>query len=151
MLVSEALTKIRDRISDQDAFGYTDSEIINYINDAIAVLWLHLISLGKNEVIKRVTSNITPFTKPSDFYQIIGNPTIIENGDNLENYGKLPIEFCYYAKPSTIATTTDTLPFNNYAYHSAIIQVASMYALNRNEFDISQDKVILDELRALIK
>lgn len=150
MLVSSAISNIRKRISDEDAFGYQDDELVNYINDSIALIWMQLIEIGSPETIKRASGNDTTLNKPTDFYKLIGNPTLIDNGATFTNYGKPAIDYCYFAN-SPVITITDTLPFTNGAFHSLIMQLSAILALNRNEFDISQDKMLADEIRKLIK
>jgi len=146
-LVSEAIANIRIRIRDRTAIGYVNDELITYINDAINQLSLYLISICDPEMV--VQKELTDGDDvPDDYCKLAGEYGVfIDNGVFRTQDTELTIR--YYAAKDNISVETDELPFKR-LYLGVLSQMAAIYALNRNEFDITQDQKLLDGILQLI-
>lgn len=150
MIVNEAISNMRIRLTDTEKLEYTDGELVNYLNDAINIIWLQLAASMNPEVIKKITISTANQSKPADFYKFTAKHPVITVGDTFEVYGSTPIEAFYITKAPKISSPSETKVLFNDLYDSAIIQIACLYALNTNEFDISQDSALASEARKLI-
>jgi len=150
MLVSDLLTKVRLRIRDKDSVEYTDNELLGYVNDAILLIGYELIAMQDAEMIVDLSLESASTLKPANFLRFTGALPVMVQGNNLVVYGKLPCITRYFKKPTLVSTIDETLPFTNEGYNQIMTQIVSMIALNRNEFDVSQDKALIDEVRKLI-
>lgn len=151
MNIKKTINDIRVRISDNDEIEYTDSELVGYINDALFAIWLQLKAVKNKEVVRRIDVTANNQAKPNDFFYFTARYPIVCIGDRFETYGQLPInDVTYYSKsPKVSVTDVDVSVFGD-NYDSAIVQVACLYALNRNEFNIQQDHSLANEVRGLI-
>lgn len=60
------------------------------------------------------------------------------------------IRFRYWQTMPPVENEAGDMPFPHEALNDYAVKVAILLALNRNEYDISQDKALYDELRGLI-
>ena len=60
------------------------------------------------------------------------------------------IRFRYWQTMPLLESDAGEMPFPHEALNDYAVKVAILLALNRNEYDISQDKALYDELRGLI-
>lgn len=149
MLLSDILTKVRQRINDTGATDYLDNELISYYNDASDVVGAFLISIGDADMI--TTANITDGTsKPSTWVSFSGQyPLHEENGTwKLDVTGPIPVR--YWATKQHLVNTTDTVPYKDYCA-VALVSIASNYALNRNELYGTVDQALVDAALAELK
>lgn len=153
MLVSEMLTKtkLRERISDTLSVSFTDAEIISYINDGINMVWNQLADRGYYELVKDKTFTSDTEPLPADFMRFEAKyPILLKSDGTASTYGTTPIETRYLRKPTFVTAVTDALPFTNDSLNLLIGQIATMFALNRNEYDVTFEKQIIDEIRKSI-
>ena len=137
MKVSDLIPRIRDKIQDS-GIEYTDSDVINYINEAIAYLSNLLISANDpNMVVEQEVKDQD--TIPNGFVKFAGLfPLSPANGKfNITN-GDASVSARYFCMKPAIALITDTVPFQD-QYSTQLVNRASIIALNRNEFNVAQD------------
>ena len=60
------------------------------------------------------------------------------------------IRFRYWQTMPLLESDAGEMPFPHEALNDYAVKVAVLLALNRNEYDISQDKALYDELRGLL-
>lgn len=150
MLVSELLAMVRRQIYDVNSLEYTDAELISYLNSAISILGYELIRVDAPDTTAEVTVSVQGAAKPSDFAQWAGRYPLTISGGLINCYGTLPITARYYKKPAMMTATNNTLPFDNDVYNHLLAQLTAIMALNRNEYEVSQDSALSAEVRKVI-
>lgn len=86
---------------------------------------------------------------PGNFLRTCGTYPIRRTGNKVEfldDVEKMKIR--YFVSVPKMDKYTEDMPFEHDAINDFVIRTAVKYALNRNEFDISQDQSILTELQA---
>ena len=154
MLVSEAMKRIRYRINDDSKTGYLDDVLINYINDSIKYLSHALIARNDPILINelRVSKNIENKV-PDNFVRFAGGFPVVKKGkrfflaDDESDY----VNTKYFSIPREVASDSDELPFEgNDTYHSIIIDLAVIYALNQHEWNVERDTAMRQELEQIV-
>ena len=152
MKVSAAIAEIKNRIDDPNNIEYSITELTGWINDALDWLSVTFASIKYPEFTKETT--ITDGgTLPEDYIEQCGiNPIIISgqtvkllNGATtytLRYFYRLP--FITY-DPLTSSFTPADLPVKE-MLTPVILQKASIYAWNRNNYDVAQDEALLNQL-----
>jgi len=150
MTLSEIRNLVRTRIKDDIKLTYKDDELNRYINDAIGFLNAELISINDPLMAKSLqVVDKTPI--PSDFVRLAGQyPLYIS--DNLFHTYNPDDNFIilYFAAKPLVTNDNDTIPFSE-TETNIIIQLAAIYALNRNEFATEQDERLLNMLRQIVR
>ena len=107
MTGEELITKydVRDRLSDELETGYSDQELLAYLNDAINYIWHILIQKKSYAVIGDVTFTQANADAPTDWYKSTTQAPVIIRVDTTgalkaEVYGTLPYTVRYYKKPT---------------------------------------------------
>ena len=88
---------------------------------------------------------------PQNFLKTCGTYPIKRTGQTihfLDDVEEMPIR--YYVSVPKMDKHTEDMPFEHDAINDFVIRTAVKYALNRNEFDISQDQNILNELQNVV-
>jgi len=149
MKVSELLVRIRQHISDVDAIEYEDAELYGYINDGIRYLSAILITARDPECVSEITVS-SDTALPDDFFALAGQfPIYIANGTIKLLYSAGgPVDVRYFASKPSVSAVDDLIPFKD-VFMGILARIIAIYALNRNEFDCTQDLALLDrELQA---
>jgi hypothetical protein len=60
------------------------------------------------------------------------------------------VQFRFFRSKAPLENEKGMLPFDHEALNDYVVKVAVLYALNRNEYDVSQDKALYDELRQIL-
>lgn len=149
MLVSEAITEIRNKINDRDKVGLDDSELLSYFNEAVQYVAAALIANKSPEMVKETTINATTYTLPNEFVQFCGKYPVKRTGNSIKINSTLPITVRYFCSLSPLVTT-DTVPFINSALTQVTIKVACLYANAQEHLDVTQDKALQQELAQAI-
>jgi hypothetical protein len=149
LTVEELLISVRRRIRDEHKIEYQDSELIDYINDAINLVSNTAIASKDPLMIKEITVTGS-IGVPEFFVKLAGvYPVSIFNGIiNLLNPAET-IVCKYYAAKNNIASLSDEIPFDG-ANCSLVGQLTAIYALNRNQYDVSQDERLTNTLSQAI-
>jgi len=148
-IVSQILTKIRRKLKDSGKLIYSDAELIEYVNDSIDFVTSELISLGDPEMINEVTMS-SGDTIPDDYFSLVGIHKVYMKAGclyHLDNQSSFSIR--YFATKSKVTKETDTLPHKP-IYDVVIVNLAAIYATNRDNLGVSQDSQLLQQLRQLI-
>lgn len=142
--------QIRQLTKDTNAIEYTTAELMNYINTAIKLVSTYLIGNKDPEMIVDIT--ISDGTSvPSNFMSFVGIYPVYISGSVFKLYNTAsPVSARYFATKADITDMANTIPFKD-ALLPIVTRLAAMQALNRNEFDITQDTKILDELMSSYK
>jgi len=142
---ASVLDEVRPRINDLDGIVYTDGELISYLNTAIDYLNGYLIGLKKPEMIQEISiADGTPV--PIDWDTFAGQYPAYIIQDTLKLFeGHERVTVRYFSLMPHVTTVSDVVLFKM-RYKSILVHIVAMYALNRNEYDISQDKELLNDL-----
>jgi hypothetical protein len=149
LTVEELLISVRRRIRDEHKIEYQDSELIDYVNDAINLVSNTAIANKDPLMIKEIIIDGTNDV-PASFVKLAGvYPVSIANGTiNLLDRAETII--CkYYAAKENVADLSDKIPFDD-VNCSLVGQLTAIYALNRNQYDISQDERLTNILSQAI-
>lgn len=134
---------IRQRISDAIETGYTDEELLAYINDAINLAWGVMIQMDYDEIAGYLTMNERKIEIPKDYWMPTGKPPVQRHNHMLYCYGDLPCVFRYWMRPKFLRTLQDTLPqgtaWFNPALLNLIAQVVVTLAMQNHGFDMGSE------------
>lgn len=86
---------------------------------------------------------------PENFLKTCGTFPIKITGNTIELLDEPPLKIRYTAGISRVSYVDD-MPFTHEALNQFIVKLATIYALNQEELDVSQDKALLGELQASI-
>jgi hypothetical protein len=132
--LSQLLRALRAQLSDEMKVGWPDDdELIMYLDRAAATLSERLIKARDPSRLRRLTMNGAG-TLPADFASFAGNVPVAVIGRTYAAYAG-PVETFYWAKLPPPMTA------NLYTREEEllIIDLARIYALNRSEYDVTQD------------
>jgi hypothetical protein len=125
---------LRKQLSDEQKVGWPDDgELYAYLDRAADTLSERLVKAKDPTRLKTVSID-GPADLPADFISFVGNVPVSITGRQCEPYGG-PVGARYWARlpyPSEGGTYT-------HEHEAMIIDLARIYALNRNEYDVSQD------------
>ena len=154
MTKNEILNYVRRCISDEQATAYTDTgnleqpdgtdELINYLDRAVLAYSERQAAAHDMRLIKSL--NITNgMAIPEDFLSFCGQVPINTVNSTFSFYGHtstVPIK--YFARLPYVSKYGDTesLPYKH-DQEMTIAALAAIYALNKHEFNISQDLMLL--------
>ena len=147
MLVSEAIFDLRSKVNDKEVVEYTDEELLANINEAIQYVGAYLISQKSPLAVEEFVIDEKEFETPRNFTVTAGTFPIKITGNKGILLDEPPLTVRYFATYQDL-TYEDEMPYNHAGLWPIIIKLASIYALNRNEFNIQQDKALLDEVNA---
>lgn len=152
MLVSEAVTELRNKINDEAADGdFTDAELISFLNEGIAYISSYLITASNPITTKKATISASGTAVPDDFVKMAGFFPVKISGNVLDLIDvSKPVTIKYFANIPSVKLATDALPFKNSTFNIALIRIASIYALNQMQFNVAQDQAITTELLNLV-
>lgn len=149
MNVQSAITTIKNRINDLTGTGYTTAIIIDYLNDAINYVSSKMVEVN-HPLLLRDISVTNAMVVPDNFVKFAGTYPIRRTGQILSIIdGSETVDAKYYRSLDNVVLNGD-MPLNDPIYTSLIIQVTCIYALNKNEFDTSQDAGLVQELEKTI-
>lgn len=147
MTLATLLINIRARIKDPMKLAYKDEELIRYVNDAISALNVDLISAFDPTFTKKISLTLGEAYVPNDFVRLAGQyPAYISNECFYSYDSNDEFDMLYYAAKPSVSALTDVIPFSDTDI-PYLIQMAAIYALNRNEFNVQQDVGILASLK----
>ncbi len=151
MKFSEMILLLRQMLSDEQAVGWaTEAELIAYLDHASDYLAEQMIADKDPTFLKSLTiSGLTPL--PDDFVAFAGNVPVRVVGRECEVYGPGVNGVMYWGKfplPSTFGPDDD-LPYTR-QQALLVIDIARIFALNKNEYNVSQDLSLLGDLKGAI-
>ena len=156
MTRQEIISLVRRFVSDEQATGFTDErnledpwgtiELLNYLDRAVNTYCKRRADAGDVTLLKRMSvSNMTHL--PTDFIKFAGNVPFEINIDHVEFYGypsETAIPVKYFARLPYVTAYDDGEELE-YRHDQAmsIAALAAIYALNKHEFNVSQDLTLL--------
>lgn len=147
--VSEALNDMRMKLNDTDVIAMTDEELITCLNEAIQYVASYLISANSPAMVNDLLIEDEITNLPGNFVKTAGTFPVRVTGDTIVLLGEPPLRFRYFAT-CQLVDANGVMPFSHDALNQVTIKLASIYAGNQLEADVSQDKALLDEINALI-
>ncbi|GHV45856.1 hypothetical protein FACS1894204_06180 [Synergistales bacterium] len=149
MILSDMVYGLRQQLSDEQSVGWPiDTELLAYLDAAADYLSETLITYKDTTMLRRLDIQHSSGTLPDDFVRFVGNVPIFVLGNTFDVYADLPNDVYYwgrFARPSGFELAA-ALPYTR-QQASLVINIARMYALNKNEYDISQDAALLAEIK----
>lgn len=151
MLVTEALTEIRNKINDRDEVGLDTSEILSYLNEAVQYISSLMIANGSPELVKEELIEEESFVLPPNFARFCGYYPVKRTGNVVELLDEPPMKVRYATTyPLLTGEEDEEMPFNHIALTQVAIKVASVYANNQEQLNVSQDTSLYQEIMQAI-
>lgn len=156
MTRAEILSLVRKFISDEQGSGYPEfgnleepegvTELLNYLDRAVDVYSRRQAEAGDVRLLKRMS--VSDMTKlPDDWLKFAGNVPFDAVVDHVEFYGHpggagIPVK--YFARLPYVTAYGDgeTLEYEH-DQAMTIAALAAIFALNKHEFNVSQDLMLL--------
>jgi len=155
MIVSAFIENIlRPKIHDIDSAGYTDNDLLNCVQWGVASIYLGSPVARKGLFVKKHLA-IHMAKIPKDFYSFAGKyPVFVENSRFMfPNYmvedGNTSMDTRYNPLPVPLSLA-DEIPLPENLIPFLLVE-ASIEALNRNEFNVTQDVQLADRLTQKIE
>ena len=154
MTQKEMLALVRKLIADEQATGFTEGgnleepegtqELLNYLDRAVDTYSRIQVAYGDLRLVKKITAT-NGMSVPSDFLAFCGIVPLTVEGKVINLYsGTSSIIARYYSRLPYVTSYSETaqLPYDQDQY-IAIAALAAIYALNKHEYDVSQDLSLL--------
>ena len=150
MIVTDFLVQLRREVKDVQNVGYTDLELIQFTNAAIQEVNLLLVK-AKDPFMAADITITGGMAVPDDFLSPVGVvPVHINGGLFVIDDGSASVPARYWKKLPYVAAMDDTMPLPDW-YMPVISRAAAIFALNRNEYQIDQDKGLMSDIAALLE
>lgn len=145
MTRSEMLTKLRVSLSDEQKVGFpSDDELLGYLDKATIYYSEQLIATKDPSMLKKMPV-VGCMELPDDFVALAGLHPVEVTGRHMDYYGEEPYQIIYYATmslPSSFGVDEEiTHPLGA---DTIILDLGRTFALNRNEYDLSQDLKLVE-------
>lgn len=156
MTRAEILNLVRKFINDEQGSGYPGfdnleepegvTELLNYLDRAVNVYSIRQSEAGDIRLLKRMS--VSSMTKlPTDFLKFAGNVPFEVVVDTVEFYGHpasaaIPVKYFARLPYVTAYTDSETLDYEH-DQAMTIAALAAIFALNKHEFNVSQDLMLL--------
>lgn len=154
MTPKEMISLLRKLISDEQATGFTEGgnleepegtqELLNYLDRAVDEYSRRQAS--KRDVrLQKVMTVSNGRSLPSDFLEFCGAVPLNVNAGVISYYGEastLPVRYLARLPYVSDYNENATLPYKP-DQEIAITALAAIYALNKHEFNVSQDLLLL--------
>ena len=150
----EILKYVRRFISDEQATGYTDTanleqpdgkdELINYLDRAVETYSVRQAAARDMRLVKSL-SVTNGMAIPTDFLGFAGLVPISTADNAFRFYGHTStLAIKYFARLPYVSSfsDSDTLPYQH-DQELTIAALAAIYALNKHEYEVSQDLYLL--------
>lgn len=147
--VENAITRIKSAghdISDE----YSDERCIEFLNNSLQRIAALLIQVRYPALVEEVVVHDGD-SLPKNYMQAAGTyPLRMTKGRAEIVDGSESVRFRYFATPEMVESKEDELPYDHDGINEVAIRYAILLALNENEYELTQDKTLLDELQAAI-
>ncbi len=150
MKTSKAIDMIKAAghdISDE----YSRAECIDFLNTAIHEVSGLLIAARSPMMVREILIHDGE-SVPAHYVASAGQYPMRITGQTVQfvDPSMDEIRFRYFATMPPITDEEGDLPFPHGALNDYVLKIAILHALNRNEYDLSQDKALADEFRAIL-
>lgn len=143
---------IKERMSDAIETGYTDEEMVAYINDGMNMIWQVLIQRGYPETIGDLTIETEITEMPERFWKVTSKAPVYIRGSKLICDGDLPQNISYYKKMRALQYLSDEIDFGDSpdtdALYDILAQIVISLAMINHGFSMETEK---DLIAAVIK
>ena len=149
MEVEDAVVRIKNAGHDISN-EYATDRCIAFLNNSIQQIAGLLVSMRYPQIVQQ-TDLHTGDTLPKNFIRTAGTyPIRITNGKVDIVDGSESVSVRYFATPTLVSTTKDKMPYEHDGINEVIVRGAILLALNENEYDISQDRALYNNLQQAI-
>ena len=150
MKTSKAIDEIKAAghdISDE----YSRAECLGFLNTAIHEVSGLLIAARSPMMVREILIHDGE-SVPAHYVASAGQYPMRITGQTVQfvDPSMDEIRFRYFATMPPITDEEGDLPFPHGALNDYVLKIAILHALNRNEYDLSQDKALADEFRAIL-
>jgi hypothetical protein len=150
MKTSKAIDEIKAAghdISDE----YSRAECIGFLNTAIHEVSGLLVAANSPMMVREILIHDGE-SVPKHYVRSAGQYPMRITGQTVQFIDPMmnEIRFRYFATIPPLDGETGDLPFPHDALNKYVLKVAILHALNRNEYDVSQDKALADEFRSIL-
>lgn len=150
MKTSKAIDEIKAAghdISDE----YSRTECIGFINTAIHEVSGLLIAARSPMMVREILLHDGE-SVPAHYVSSAGQYPIRITGQMVQfvDLTLTEMRFRYFATMPPLTDEEGDLPFQHEALNDYVLKIAILHALNRNEYDLSQDKALADEFRSIL-
>lgn len=152
MLVSEAIKRIRSATHDITE-EYTDVECVWSLNTAVHEISAALIA-GRSPFMVNSGTFADGDSIPSGFFRTAGSYPIRITGSKIKFLNdSTTMAIRYFAMPTEVTgiNDDDKMPFDIEPLNELAIRIAVKQLSDENEFDISQDSAIQQELQSVLQ
>ena len=156
MTPKSMVAMVRSLINDEQATGFTDvtgstleapdgtTELLNYLDRAVDEYSKRQAAAGDLRLLKTMTVSGT-INLPTDYLMICGSAPVNVSGGQVTYYGDetvMPVR--YFARLPYVSTYGENaaLPYQR-DQEITICAMAAIYALNKHEYNVSQDLMLL--------
>lgn len=150
MQVEKAIAKLKSAghdISDE----YSAEDCIGFLNTAVQEICHQLIAGKSPQMVQEITLHDSE-SLPPDYIISCGNYPIKVTGQavTFTDPDIDALRFRYFATKPQIVDAAGDMPFVHEVLNDITVRLATLFALNQNEYDVSQDKALLDEVRQAV-
>ncbi|MCD8233238.1 MAG: hypothetical protein LUC51_02450 [Cloacibacillus porcorum] len=145
MTRTEMVTKLRTQLCDTQAVGFPDdSELLEYLDRGTIYYSEHMIAARSPDMLRKMA--VVGCTElPDDFVALAGQHPVQITGRHMDYYGEVPYQVMYFARlPLPSGYKPDEPVDHPLGADTVIIDLARAFALNRNEYDLSQDLKLVE-------
>jgi hypothetical protein len=148
MTPTDMIRLLRQHLSDEQFVGWTNDELEAYMDRAADYLSEQLVADKDPGMTAEFVVAADGSVLPEDFVAFVGNAPIGVAGRTAKPFKHEDCRARYWARLkrfSSLASMEQT-PYTP-AQESSIIDIARIFALNKNEYDMSQDLTLLADMR----
>ena len=117
MTAQELLSDVRLKLADSEVVGFSDQELLAWLNEAVNTLCLTLVGAKDSQMVKSLS--VTPGTTvvPADFYRFVGESGLnIDEGTFKSNDGGTAARLVrYFAMKPRLTSLSDSIPFGHWS------------------------------------
>lgn len=148
MTAQALITLIRARLRDEEAAGYTNANLLDYLNESLTAMYMQFADSGNPNYAKETT--VFPYSDvPTDWYKAAGQYPVSVAGGKFDVIGADMLTLRYHPYPARLALE-DTVPLMD-GELPQLEERVYLLALRRHEFDVSQDVPFLQELKGRVE
>jgi hypothetical protein len=143
---------LRQHLSDEQNVGWPDdSELVAFLDRAGDLLSEQLIADRDPAMMLNLRLD-GEITLPDDFVAFAGNAPAVIVGRLCQPYYDFPLDILYWGKmPHMSALNRESETPYTRERALLIVDIARLFALNKNEYDIAQDLTLLGEIKNTMK
>lgn len=140
MTKSEMITRLRVLLCDTQMVGFPqDAELLDYL-DRATVYYSEQMAAAKDPSMLKRMDVVGCCDLPADFIALAGQHPVQITGRHMDYYGDVPYNIVYWAHLPLPSSYDDTDEVGHTAAQDAVIlELARVFAINRNEYDLTQD------------